>query len=81
MTQRTIGVLLNENHSKLHKKNNSTNKTDVIQIDDTWSLEVFDLEDYRPENNRGKRFFLVVINKLSIFVEQFHKKIKKMLNQ
>ena len=42
-----------------------TNKTDVYHIDDIWSLDILDLKDYGPENNRGYRYILVVIDNFS----------------
>ena len=45
MTQKTI-ISLNENFSKLPKKNCTTNKTDVYHIDDIWSLDILNLKGY-----------------------------------
>ena len=50
-----------------HQKNYATNKTDVYHIDDIWSLDILDLFDYRPENNRGYRYVLVIIDNFSKF--------------
>ena len=30
-------------------------QTDVYHIDDVWSLDILDVKDYAPENNRGNR--------------------------
>ena len=68
MAQRTINIFIDEIYSKPPKKNYITNKTKVYHIDDTWSLDITDLKDYRPENNRGNRYVLVVIDKFSKFV-------------
>ena len=32
-----------------------------------WSLDKLDLKDHRPQNNRGYRYFLAVINNFSNF--------------
>ena len=53
MAQKTIDVFINEIYSKPPKKNYATNKTVVYHIDDIWSLDILDLKDYGPENNRG----------------------------
>ena len=53
MPQKTIDVSINEIYSKPPKKNYATNKTVVYHIDDIWSLDILDLKDYGPENNRG----------------------------
>ena len=55
MSQKNIKIFINEIFSKPPKKNHPTNKTDVYHIDDIWSLDILDLKDYGPENNRGYR--------------------------
>ena len=67
MTQKNIKKFINEIYSKPQKKYYSTNKTDVYHIDDTWSLDILDLKDYGPENNRGYRYVLVIIDNFSKF--------------
>ena len=68
MTQKNIKIFINEIYSKGSKKNYATNKTDVYHIDDVWSLDISDLIDYGPENNRGYRYVLVTIDNFSKFV-------------
>ena len=67
MTQKTIKTFINEIYSNGPKHNYATNKTDVYHIDDIWSLDILDLKDYGPENNRGYRYVLVVIDNFSKF--------------
>ena len=67
MTQKNIKIFINEIYSKPPKRNYATNKTDVYHIDDTWSLDILDLKDYGPGNNRGYRYVLVVIDNFSKF--------------
>ena len=67
MTQKNIKIFINEIYSKGPKKNYITNKTDVYHIDDIWSLDVLDLKDYGPKNNRGYRYVLVIIDNFSKF--------------
>ena len=67
MTQKNIKIFINEKYSKPPKKFYPTNKTDVYHIDDTWSLDILDLKDYGPKNNRGYRYVLVVIDNFSKF--------------
>ena len=67
MTQKNIKIFINEIYSKGPKRNYLTNKTDVYYIDDVWSLDVLDLKDYGPKNNRGYRYVLVVIDNFSKF--------------
>ena len=67
MTQKNIKIFINEIYSKGPKRNYATNKTDVYHIDDTWSLDILDLKDYGPKNNRGYRYVLVIIDNFSKF--------------
>ena len=67
MTQKKIKIFINEIYSKGPKKNYATNKTNVYHIDDVWSLDILDLKDYGPENNRGYRYVLVIIDNFSKF--------------
>ena len=67
MTQKNIKTFINEIYFKPPKKYYATNKTDVYQIDNIWSLDILDLKDYGPENNRGYRYVLVVIDNFSKF--------------
>ena len=65
MTQKNIKIFINEIYSKPPKKYYATNKTDVYFIDDIWSLDILDLKDYGPENNRRYRYVLVTIDNFS----------------
>ena len=67
MTQKNIKIFINEIYSKPPRKNYITNKTDVYYIDDIWSLDILDLKDYGPKNNRGYRYVLVTIDNFSNF--------------
>ena len=67
MTQKNIKKFINEIYSKGPKKNYASNKTNVYYIDDIWSLDILDLKDYGPENNRGYRYVLVIIDNFSKF--------------
>ena len=67
MSQKNIKIFINEIYSKPPKKNYVTNKTDVYHIDDIWSLDILDLKDYGPKNNRGYRYVLVTIDNFSKF--------------
>ena len=67
MTQKNLKIFINEIYSKPPKKNYITNKTDVYHFDDIWSLDILDLKDYCPENNRGYRYVLVITYNFSKF--------------
>ena len=68
MSQKNIEIFIDEIYSKPPRKNYPTNKTDFYYIDDTWSLDILDLKDYGPKNNRGYRYVLVVIDNFSKIV-------------
>ena len=67
MTRKNIKIFINEIYSKPPKKYYPTNKTDVYHIDDIWSLDILDLKDYGPKNNKNYRFVLVTIDNFSKF--------------
>ena len=39
----------------------------IKSVDDTWSSDLLDMNDYGPKNNRGYRYILVVIDNFSKF--------------
>ena len=67
MSQKNIKLFINEIYSKPPKRNYATNKTDVYHIDPIWSLDILDLKDYGPENNKGYRYVIVTIDNFSKF--------------
>ena len=67
MSQKNIKIFINEIFSKPPRKYYPTNKTDVYHIDDIWSLDILDLKDYGPENNKDYRYVLVTIDNFSKF--------------
>ena len=67
MTQKSFKNFNNKLYSKPSKKNYPTNKTDVYYLDDIWNLDILDIKDYGPKNNRNYRYDLVIIGKFSKF--------------
>ena len=67
MTQKTSKIFIDEIYSKPSKKNISLNKTDFHHIDDIWSFDILVLKENSPENNRGHRYILVVIDNFTEF--------------
>ena len=65
MSQKNIKYFIDEIYSKGPKRNYAANKTNVYFIDDIWSLDILDLKDYGPGNNRGYRYVLVIIDNFS----------------
>ena len=60
-------IFIDEIYSSPSKNNYPTNKTIIKSIDDTWSSDLLDMNDYGPKNNKGYRFILVVIDNFSKF--------------
>ena len=60
-------TFINENYRKPPLRNYPTNKILIKSIDDTWSSDLIDMNDYGPKNNRGCRYILVLIGKFSKF--------------
>ena len=60
-------TFINEIYSKPLLRNYPTNKIMIKSIDDTWSSDLLDMNDYGPKNNRGYRYILVVIDNFSKF--------------
>ena len=58
---------MDEIFSKPLKKDYITNKTEVYHIDDNWSLDILDLKNYDPANDRRYRYILVAIDTFSKF--------------
>ena len=55
MKKDSIKIFINEVFSPSPKKKYETNKTMIKFIDDSWSSDSLDMNDYGPENNRGYR--------------------------
>ena len=58
-------VFIDEIHSKPPEKNYPTNKIFIKSIDDTWSSDLLDMNDYGIKDSKGYRYILVVIDKFS----------------
>ena len=58
-------IFISEIYSKPPKKNYLTNKTIIKSIDDTWSSDLLDMNDYGFKNNKGYRYILVVVDNFS----------------
>ena len=62
-----IKIFIEEIYSRSPNKNYETNKTMIKSIDDTWSSDLLDMNDYGPKNNRGYRYILVIVDNFSKF--------------
>ena len=62
-----IKIFVDEIYSKPPMGNYPTNKTMIKSIDDTWSSDLLDMNDYGIKNNKGYRYILVVVDNFSKF--------------
>ena len=60
-------TFIDEIYSSPPKHDYPTNKTIIKSIDDTWSSDLLDMNDYGIKNNEGYRYILVVIDNFSKF--------------
>ena len=60
-------IFVDEIYSKPPMRNYPTNKTIIKSIDDTWSSDLLDMNDYGIKNNKGYRYILVIIDNFSKF--------------
>ena len=60
-----VKIFIDEIYTKSPQKNYEANKTMIKSIDDTWSSDLIDMNDYSSKNNRGYRYILVVIDNFS----------------
>ena len=60
-------IFIDEIYSKPPMRNYPTNKTMIKSIDDTWSSDSLDMNDYGIKNNKCYRYILVVIDNFSKF--------------
>ena len=60
-------IFIDEVYSKPPMRNYQTNKARIKSIDDTWSSDLLDVNDYGIKNNKGYRYILVVIDNFSKF--------------
>ena len=58
-------IFIDEIYSKPPHKKYKTNKTIIKSIDDTWSSDLLDMNDYGIKNKKGYRYNLVVVDNFS----------------
>ena len=67
MKKDSTKIFIDEIFSNPPKKIYPTNKSTIKSIDDTWSSDLLDMNDYGIKNNKGYRYILVVVDKFSKF--------------
>ena len=66
-TKDNIKIFIDKIYSKTPSKNYPTNETIIKSIDDTWSSDLLDMNDYGIKNNKGHRYISVVTDNFSKF--------------
>ena len=63
-----IKIFIDEIYSTPPKKSYKTNEKDYNNIDETKSIDLADMVDYKTSNNRGLRYIFVVIDNFSKYL-------------
>ena len=61
-------TFIDEIYSTPPKKNYPTYKLVYNRIDETWSIDLADMIDYKISNNRGFRYIFVIIDNFSKYL-------------
>ena len=61
-------IFIDEIYSKPPKKNYPTNKIVYNHIDETWSIDLADMIDYKISNNKGYRYIFIIIDNFSKYL-------------
>ena len=63
-----IKIFIDEIYSKPPKKNYETNEILYNHIDETWSIDLADMIDYKTSNNKGLRYIFIIIDNFSKYL-------------
>ena len=63
-----IKIFIDEIYSKPPRRNFPTNKIVYNHIDETWSIDLVDMIDYKISNNKGFRYIFIVIDNFSKYL-------------
>ena len=55
-------IFINEIYSKAPRKNYESNKIIYNHIDETWSINLADMIDYKISNTKGFRYIFIIID-------------------
>ena len=61
-------VFIDEIYSEPPRKNYPTNKIVINHIDETWSIDLADMIDYKISNNKGYRYIFIIIDNFSKYL-------------
>ena len=63
-----IKIFIDDIHSTPAKKNYPSNKIIYNHIDETWSIDLADMIDYKTSKNKGFRYIFVIFDKFSKYL-------------
>ena len=63
-----IKIFVDEIYSKPPSRNYPTNKIIYSHIDETWSIDLADMIDYKTSNNKGFRYIFIIIDNSSKYL-------------
>ena len=63
-----IKIFIDEIYSKPPLRNYPTNKIIYNHIDEIWSIDLADMIDYKISNNKGYRYFFIIIDNFSKYL-------------
>ena len=61
-------IFIDEINSSPHKKKSETNRIIHIQIDETWSIDLINMINYKVSNKKGFRYIFIIIDNFSKYV-------------
>ena len=61
-------IFIDEIYSKPPRRNYATNKIIYNHIDEIWSVDLADMNDYKISNNKSYRYILIVIDNFSKYL-------------
>ena len=63
-----IKIFIDEIYSTPPKKNYETNKIVYNHIDETWSIDLTDMVDFKTSNNKGYRYIFIITDNFSKYL-------------
>ena len=63
-----IKIFIDEIYSSPPEKNYETNKIIYNHVDETWSVDLADMIDYKISNNKGYRYIFIIIDNFSKYL-------------
>ena len=68
MKKQLTKIFIDDVYSKPPKKNYPTNKIIYNHIDETWTIDLADMIEYKISNNKGFRYIFIIIDNFSKYL-------------